>query len=405
MREGWRIVKLDEIISFERGLTYAKGDEVAHSSVGVLRSNNVDLTTQSLNLDEIKYLREDFEVPERKKVRKSSLLMCMSNGSKDHLGKVALIDEDLGYAFGGFMGLLTPDETKVVPKYLYYALASKSFKDYIHSLADGANINNLKYKDLAAYDILLLPLPEQQRIVGILDREFVKIDALKANAEKSLQAAKDLFQATTDTMMSNGQWRELTIGEIAKIKGGKRVPKGYKLEKEPTAHRYIRVADFTDLGTIRTESVLYISDEVYKSIKAYTISSKDVYISIAGTIGKSGIIPDTLDGANLTENACKLVLGPNFYNRFVFFATKTSSFKKQVETLTMQAAQPKLALTRLATIRVRVPSSIKEQETIVERLDGIADTSALLQQNYQKTLTLCDDLKQSLLRKAFIGEL
>ena len=144
MSAGWEIVKLDEVISFERGLTYAKGDEVAYSSVGVLRSNNVDLTTQSLNLDEIKYLREDFEVPPKKKVRKSSLLMCMSNGSKDHLGKVALIDRELDYAFGGFMGLLTPDEGKVFPKYLYYVLASKSFKDYIHSLADGANINGRK---------------------------------------------------------------------------------------------------------------------------------------------------------------------------------------------------------------------------------------------------------------------
>ena len=289
----------------------------------------------------------------------------------------------------------------ILPKFLFYFCKGFNFQD----MNKGTTIPSLVKTDLLQIRIPIPSLPEQQRIVDILDREFAKIDALKANAEKSLQAAKYLFQATTDTMMSNEQWRELTIGEIAKIKGGKRVPKGYKLEKEPTAHRYIRVADFTDLGTIRTESVLYISDEVYKSIKAYTISSKDVYISIAGTIGKSGIIPDTLDGANLTENACKLVLGPNFYNRFVFFATKTSSFKKQVETLTMQAAQPKLALTRLATIRVRVPSSIKEQETIVERLDGIADTVALLQENYQKTLTLCDDLKQSLLRKAFNGEL
>ncbi|MBO6168831.1 MAG: restriction endonuclease subunit S [Bacteroidales bacterium] len=289
----------------------------------------------------------------------------------------------------------------IFPKFLFYFCKGFNFQD----MNKGTTIPSLVKTDLLQIRIPIPSLPEQQRIVDILDREFAKIDALKANAEKSLQAAKDLFQATTDTMMSNGQWRELSIGEIAKIKGGKRVPKGYKLEKEPTAHRYIRVADFTDLGTIRTESVLYISDEVYKSIKAYTISSKDVYISIAGTIGKSGIIPDTLDGANLTENACKLVLGPNFYNRFVFFATKTSSFKKQVETLTMQAAQPKLALTRLATIRVRVPSSIKEQETIVERLDGIADTIALLQDNYQKTLALCEDLKQSLLRKAFNGEL
>ena len=291
---------------------------------------------------------------------------------------------------------------EVLPQYILYVL--KSIESKIVG-KDGAVFNSISKDMIEDLPVPAVDKEEQQRIVDILDREFAKIDALKANAEKSLQAAKDLFQATTDTVMSNGQWRELTIGEIAKIKGGKRVPKGYKLEKEPTAHRYIRVADFTDLGTIRTESVMYISDEVYKSIKAYTISSKDVYISIAGTIGKSGIIPDTLDGANLTENACKLVLGPNFYNRFVFFATKTSSFKKQVETLTMQAAQPKLALTRLATIRVRVPSSIKEQETIVERLDGIADTIALLQENYQKTLTLCDDLKQSLLRKAFIGEL
>ena len=289
----------------------------------------------------------------------------------------------------------------ILPKFLFYFCKGFNFQN----MNKGTTIPSLVKTDLLQIRIPIPSLPEQQRIVDILDQEFAKIDALKANAEKSLQAAKDLFQGTTDTMMSNGQWRELSIGEIAKIKGGKRVPKGYKLEKEPTAHRYIRVADFTDLGTIRTESVLYISDEVYESIKAYTISSKDVYISIAGTIGKSGIIPDTLDGANLTENACKLVLGPNFYNRFVFFATKTSSFKKQVETLTMQAAQPKLALTRLATIRVRVPSSIKKQETIVERLDGIADTIALLQQNYQKTLTLCDDLKQALLRKAFNGEL
>ncbi len=327
---------------------------------------------------------------------------CFENGK---LGIATNLVNGIGFGSSEFI-VIRPNIARVIPSYLYYRLQDGSFRKEGRTLMIGAcGLKRLPKSFVANTSLYLPSLPEQQRIVDILDREFAKIDALKANAEKSLQAAKDLFQATTDTMMSNGQWRELTIGEIAKIKGGKRVPKGYKLEKEPTAHRYIRVADFTDLGTIRTESVLYISDEVYKSIKAYTISSKDVYISIAGTIGKSGIIPDTLDGANLTENACKLVLGPNFYNRFVFFATKTSSFKKQVETLTMQAAQPKLALTRLATIRVRVPSSIKEQETIVERLDGIADTIALLQENYQKTLTLCDDLKQSLLRKAFNGEL
>ena len=74
-----------------------------------------------------------------------------------------------------------------------------------------------------------------------------------------------------------------------------------------TNHPYIRVTDFNDKGTVDINNVQFITDDIYEQIKNYTISSSDLYISIAGTIGKSGIIPKELDGANLTENACKLV--------------------------------------------------------------------------------------------------
>ena len=406
MREGWKTITLNDACIQMNGIW--KGTKEPLVPAKVLRTTNFSKDCR-IKLDDLAIIDVEKKKLDARRLQRGDIIVEKSGGGpKQPVGRVILFDmDDDDYSFCNFTSALRIKDKEQLDfnylhKYLTYLYFEGETEKYQSNLV---GFRNLDFKGYVGIEVPYPSLPEQQRIVDILDREFAKIDALKANAEKSLQAAKDLFQATTDTMMSNGQWRELTIGEIAKIKGGKRVPKGYKLEKEPTAHRYIRVADFTDLGTIRTESVLYISDEVYKSIKAYTISSKDVYISIAGTIGKSGIIPDTLDGANLTENACKLVLGPNFYNRFVFFATKTSSFKKQVETLTMQAAQPKLALTRLATIRVRVPSSIKEQETIVERLDGIADTIALLQDNYQKTLTLCDDLKQSLLRKAFNGEL
>lgn len=192
----WVIKPLGELVTFERGLTYSKSDEAEFSSNGVLRSNNVDLETNSLNLDEIKYLKADVVIPSSKKVVRNSLLMCMSNGSKSHLGKVALIEDDLGYAFGGFMGLLKPIDTVVLPRYLYYSLISPAYKKHIQSLSDGANINNLKYKDLSVFPVMLpTSLSEQQRIVDILDAEFAKIDALKDNAEKNLQNAKDLFQA------------------------------------------------------------------------------------------------------------------------------------------------------------------------------------------------------------------
>src|SRR5205814_677378 len=102
-------------------------------------------------------------------------------------------------------------------------------------------------------------------------------------------------------------WRETTLGDIAQVKGGKRVPKGYKLLVEPTKFPYLRVTDFNDSGSIDMDELRYVSKEVHREIKNYVIFSTDMYLSIAGTIGKTGIIPADLDGANLTENACRLV--------------------------------------------------------------------------------------------------
>lgn len=405
MKQGWTIKKLGCLCSFERGLTYSKGDEAAISTKGVLRSNNVDLSNNTLNFDEIKYLKDDIDIPVSKKVKRNSILMCMSNGSKAHLGKVAIIEDDLDYAFGGFMGLLVPDEEAVFPRYFYYALITPMYKSFIKSLSDGANINNLKFADLKEFEIPVPSISEQQRIVSLLDAEFAKIDALKANAEKNLQNAKDLFQAALKKELEPKEgWKTKRIEEIAEIKGGKRVPKGYKLITEKTPHPYIRVSDFNDNGSVDLGDIHYIEDWVYKEIQRYTISFKDVYISIAGTIGKSGIIPKELEGANLTENACKLVLNQGLYNRYVYYCTINEPFKSQIVKLTMQAAQPKLALTRLATATISIPS-LEDQQSIVARLDVLNDKCKTLQANYEKTLSLCDDLKQALLRKAFNGEI
>lgn len=98
-------------------------------------------------------------------------------------------------------------------------------------------------------------------------------------------------------------WTIRTLGDIASVKGGKRVPKGYKLQSEPTEHPYITISDFTDDGTVDTSNLRYVSCEVFEQIKRYTISSKDLYLSIAGTIGRTGYVPPELDGASLTENA------------------------------------------------------------------------------------------------------
>lgn len=159
-------------------------------------------------------------------------------------------------------------------------------------------------------------------------------------------------------------WRINTLGNVCQVKGGKRVPKGYKLLSVQTPYPYISVADFTENGSVDISSVRYVTADVFSEIKKYTISSADLYLSIAGTVGKTGFVPDSLDGASLTENACKIVLGSDIDRNFLYHFTRSDLFKRDVVARTRTAAQPKLSLERLKAITIPLPP-LEEQRRIV----------------------------------------
>jgi type I restriction enzyme S subunit len=193
-------------------------------------------------------------------------------------------------------------------------------------------------------------------------------------------------------------WEVRQLSDIANVKGGKRVPKGYKLETEPTDHPYLTVSSFTDDGTIDTSELRYLSPEVFAQIARYTVSSNDLFVSIAGTIGKAGSVPPELDGANLTENACKLVFKPGICRDFIYYFTKSHDFALQAAANTRVAAQPKLALERLGTIALAVPD-LAEQRRIVgildEAFDGIATAKANAEKNLQNARALFESHLQT----------
>ncbi|HEB9356249.1 TPA: restriction endonuclease subunit S [Campylobacter coli] len=196
-------------------------------------------------------------------------------------------------------------------------------------------------------------------------------------------------------------WEVKKLEEIANIKGGKRLPKGENLLDNNTKFAYIRVADFQDNGTINLQNIKFINENTYNVLKNYKIYDDNLYVSIAGTIGKSGIIPKELNGAILTENAVKLeYIQNNISNKFMYFFTLSSSFKTQIQTSTKIVAQPKLAITRLKQIEIPLPP-LKEQERIVGILDEsfakIDESIKILEQD----LLNLDELMQSALQKAF----
>lgn len=309
----------------------------------------------------------------------------------DHTKVVKYVDFDFVVGADGTQ-ILSP-KSDVDAKFFYYTLLATP----IRTLGYARHFKLLKERSFK-----FPSLSEQQHIVSRLDSAFAHIDELKANAEKQLSEARALFQkALTKAMEPKEGWEEKKLGEICQIKGGKRLPKGYVLSTEPLYNRYITVADFTINGTIIPSTVKYISEEVYKTIHRYTITSADVYVTIVGsTVGKAGIIPPELDGANLTENACKLVLNKDCDKRFVYYIMCSDYVIKQEQLLTKVSAQPKLALNRLASIVVYIPS-LSEQQRIVSRLDSLSAHVRELEEVTQKTIAECDALKQALLRQVF----
>ena len=103
-------------------------------------------------------------------------------------------------------------------------------------------------------------------------------------------------------------WEWEKLGNIASICGGKRIPVGKSLTTVNTGHKYIRVTDMKN-HSVNSNDIHYITEDIYQKIKAYYISKEDLYITVAGTIGHIGEIPEEFDNANLTENANKIVLG------------------------------------------------------------------------------------------------
>ena len=385
MKEGWEYKKLGEIATEMYRGSGIKRDQVTKEGTPCVRYGEI-YTTYNISFDTCVSHTNIESITSPKYFEHGDLLFAITGESVEDIGKTIAYLGDEKCLCGGDIICMKHRQN---PKYLAYALSTP---DAIRQKGIGKTKLKVVHTNapaLKAISIPLAPLPEQQSIV------------VKANAEKALNEAKALFQASLKEMLEPKEgWEEKKVGDVAEIRGGKRLPKGEKLLSEPTNHMYIRVTDFNEYGTVDLDDIQYISDKVYEQIKRYIIKKEDIYISIAGTIGKSGIVPDELDGANLTENACRLILSRELNQRFMYYITISPEFIRQEMESTKISAQPKLALTRLADILIAFPP-FSEQQSIVETLDSLKSKVDRLQENYNKISQECDALKQAILRQVF----
>ncbi len=407
--EKWEEKTLDEVCTFSRGLTYSKKDEVDVSNNVVLRANNIDLVSNTLNLEELKYINDNIFIPEDKKVKENSIIMCISSGSKSHLGKVAFIDKNYGYAFGGFMGLIIPKEN-IIPRFLYYMLITPAFKDRILHLTDGANINNLKYSDLKDFILNIPSLSEQQRIVGLLDEAFENIEKAKQNTLQNLNNAKELFESYLKKYfeIGNSTWYKYKLSEITTKIGSGATPLGGKKAYIDSGISLIRSMNVYDREFIY-EGLAHINEEQAKQLNVVTIQEKDVLLNITGaSVARCCVVPSDIIPARVNQHVS--IIRPKqdiVSSRFLCYLLTSNYYKNKLLKDGEEGGATRQALTKmgLEQFEVYIPNTLEEQQKIVEQLDELQEQTKNLEQIYTQKLQDLDELKQSILQKAFNGEL
>lgn len=253
-------------------------------------------------------------------------------------------------------------------------------------------------------------LVEQRPEEGTARELLAQIKAEKEQLikDKKIKKEKPLPEITEDEIPFDipESWEWVRLGDIVSVYGGKRIPVGTKLLDVDTGHKYIRVADMKD-GSVKTDDIKYITEEIYQKIKQYYISSDDIYITVAGTIGKVGVVPEELNMANLTENADKLVFN-NLDKIFLCAMLNSNVVQYQIREATTQVGQPKLAIARIQKLVVPLPP-LAEQKRIVAKIEELLPYIEQYDKAYTKleafNKKFPEDMKKSILQMAMQGKL
>ncbi len=288
--------------------------------------------------------------------------------------------------------------------FLYYFL--KKNVDLLDSLGTGATFKELSTKALAGIEIPLPPLPEQQRIVSILDEAFAAIAKAKANAEQNLKNAKELFESYLQGVFEKkgDGWEEKMLEELADenctlsygiVQPGEEFENGLPV---------IRPTDLTS-RYIKVEGLKKIDPKLADGYKRTKLIGDELFLCVRGTTGVVSIATPELKDANVTRGIVPIRFNSKIINQeFGYYLLISNYVQKQIRAKTYGAALMQINIGDLRKILTPYPS-LKDQQPIVRQLDALRTETQKLGGLYQKKIDDLEELKKSILQKAFAGEL
>ncbi|KAA3597917.1 MAG: restriction endonuclease subunit S [Calditrichaeota bacterium] len=387
MKKGWEIKKLGEVCQFQGGSQPPKSEFIYEP-----RENYV----RFLQIRDFKSNKHLTFIPESTKNRycnESDILLGRYGAS---VGKV-LVEKKGAYNVAVMKSI--PNEEILNKRYLYFYFNSVDFQKRLKNVASRSAQNGFSKNDIFNFPILIPPLSEQKRIVEILDKVFSAIDKAKANAEQNLKNAKELFESYLNGIFENksGDWEEKKLGEVCRIISKLIDP------KKPQYQNFLHIGagnieskkgTIKKLKTAKEENIIsgkFLFDErmvLYSKIRPNLM--KIVKCDFEG-LCSADIYPLSPINKEITQS-------------FLYYLFFTIKFTEYAIEGSQRAGMPKVNRNHLFKYSFYCPS-IQRQQKIVEKLESLSAETKKLESIYQKKIEDFEELKKSILQKAFNGEL
>ena len=392
MKTEWEIKKLGEVCEFINGKAH----------------ENIISETGKYILINSKFISSDGKIFKRTNEQltplfKGDLVFVMSDVPKGKaLSKFFLVDSDNKYTLNQRIGLIR--NNSMDKKFLYYQL---NRNQHFINFDNGENQTNLRKKDILNCPLLVPPLPIQKKIVEILDSAFEKIAKAKENSEANLKNAKEVFESYLQKVFENKgeDWEETKLSDLCDLitKGSSPKWQGINYVEKPG----IMFITSENIGKnfMIYDKVKYVEEKFNKKDSKSILKKGDVLTNIVGaSIGRTAIFNKD-DIANINQAVCILRCNKNkLLNQYLAYLLNSPFLISHLHDNEVNNARANLSLTFFREIIISIPN-ISKQKEITTTIEKFSEQTKQLESIYSQKLSCLDELKQSILQKAFKGEL
>jgi type I restriction enzyme S subunit len=323
---------------------------------------------------------------------------CFENGK---LGIADGLENGVGFGSSEYF-VLRPDSS-VSNEWLYYFLDRETFLTEGGAQMTGAVGHKRVPKEfIESCSIPVPPLPEQQRIVALLDEAFAGLATAQAHAERNLRNARTLFESHLDAVFTQrGEgWVEHSLGDLIEIQNGYAFKSS---EYTDSGHFVIRIGNVQDGEiTLTNPRFIKLRDE---KLKRFVLNEGDILVSLTGNIGRVGVIQGEHLPAVLNQRVARIGVEKKKCDRgFLFRFLLSRKFRESLQKSGHGAAQQNVSTKEIETVRLSLPGN-NEQRRLADDFANFEEETQRLTRLYEQKLAALEALKKSLLHQAFSGEL